>query len=1057
MNPSEEKTIFSWLHLSDIHFLHGDIHNQTDQEMILNALHTEIQKVTSSSSSVPRPDAVFITGDIAYSGADIKVDEYKTAEGWLLRIIGTLGLGPESVYIVPGNHDVQRSVAENDDDISMLIESLRDSRRSLVWALSNEKQCTRLASRFHNYIEFCSRCTSTYQDLPSKPEALFWHRTIPSRTGFTIRLIGLNTALLSQDDADEGKLGLSLLQVKGVSDLTDSPNQLAIAMSHHPLTCLRDGLETERWLRKKVQIHLCGHMHDPDSISYISGAGTGLIRVQAGALHEGLDDNTSSSCFNYAAIVVKTDGNVVLRIWNRLWSQKNKDFRDDPDCHPVDTLFAEHPLPVQYASGNIAKLNQDPSSANEPSKHKTIFERRKEFISDSPPVIDVWVGRKSELSLLDCFESGVIAVTGIGGQGKSAFASKYLEQWCCANPDCFWDWRDCREQQEQFHSKLVSIIENVSEGQMLGSQLEGVRSKDLARAFFELIADSRGLIVLDNVDQYVDLSAGKFTLGVSDFVEAALQSKHNLTILITCRPSINYASPRFREIHLKGISRDEAVELFGLRGVGLDEQGYTSPVLRIHQLTDGHPLWLNLIATQVAKKLATCEGIIEGLEHGAVDDRAKTMMRAVLKSLKPKQVTILRYMAEFARPQDIDWIYDCVRKDIKSWNQFHREFQSLQTLNLVIETHGVRDLREFDLHPIVRNFIRNEFFSRRERDLILDRVLCVLESFINKYDAQATTAFTPINLLESLVDKAELALRKDDFKTAITTLFVVGKKLVLRGMPSELFRVGELVLEKCHGECEHLIDFDDFHSLNRLLAHTYAEYGREDRALKHVERYTSFVPKDTAYFVSVCDVRCYTDWLLGHYKDAISWGREGQRIKKDSGVDTRFDTSHTLALALRDSGDIDSALSIFLDGATVDEVITSGNLSVDKGAEYFGNIGRCLQLQGAMDQALECLIKSARILEADVKEDQNATLNKGYACLWIGEILETRGDYSNAYLFYLRAEIAWMQRAPFKVEEPRSRLRKVFNSQGLPNLNMTETGVERAVKKWIQGYKSNYS
>ena len=37
IGQNEEKVLFSWVHLSDIHFLHGSESHQVDQEMTLQA------------------------------------------------------------------------------------------------------------------------------------------------------------------------------------------------------------------------------------------------------------------------------------------------------------------------------------------------------------------------------------------------------------------------------------------------------------------------------------------------------------------------------------------------------------------------------------------------------------------------------------------------------------------------------------------------------------------------------------------------------------------------------------------------------------------------------------------------------------------------------------------------------------------------------------------------------------------------------------------------------------------------------------------------------------
>ena len=63
--------------------------------------------------------------------------------------------------------------------------------------------------------------------------------------------------------------------------------------------------------------------------------------------------------------------------------------------------------------------------------------------------------------------------------------------------------------------------------------------------------------------------------------------------------------------------------------------------------------------------------------------------------------------------------------------------------------------------------------------------------------------------------------------------------------------------------------------------------------------------------------------IIGEYKEAIRWGKKGQKLKESSGLDTLHDTSHNLALAERDSGNVSAALTYFLRGKKVDEVVAA--------------------------------------------------------------------------------------------------------------------------------------
>ena len=224
------------------------------------------------------------------------------------------------------------------------------------------------------------------------------------------------------------------------------------------------------------------------------------------------------------------------------------------------------------------------------------------YDSDLPPLIDIWVGRGPELSLLEEMKNGVIAITGIGGQGKSALAAKTLEIYRKNNKYAFWDWRDCREQANRFRTQLLSVVEHFSKGEVKADTLNDAEVDWLSKYFFRKVRDVKGFLVFDNVDHYVDVESSRFTSDVSAFVQESLRVKHNFLIIFTCRPRISYPSVRFREIFLRGLELNETMDLFQKKLSGGFKNSQKEIIRKFHNITNGHPLWLNIIASQVGRK-----------------------------------------------------------------------------------------------------------------------------------------------------------------------------------------------------------------------------------------------------------------------------------------------------------------------------------------------------------------------------------------------------------------------------------------------------------------------
>ena len=123
-------------------------------------------------------------------------------------------------------------------------------------------------------------------------------------------------------------------------------------------------------------------------------------------------------------------------------------------------------------------------------------------------------------------------------------------------------------------------------------------------------------------------------------------------------------------------------------------------------------------------------------------------------------------------------------------------------------------------------------------------------------------------------------------------------------------------------------------------------------------------------------MRGYSYWLRWDFDKAKEWAKRGVDLKSSAHLDTKHDCSHTLALAQRDSGDIDAALKYFLDGETIEAVVDPAKLEEGRGGHYYGNIGRCLQFKGDYTNALICLGKSAR--------NSNLLMNSGWAASGLG-------------------------------------------------------------------------
>ena len=329
--------IFTWVHLSDIHMGHGDATHKWDQRLVLAKLLEDLRLV--SERGVPSPNAVFVTGDVAFSGGGslgsggAANTEYADAARWLADAARAVGVATDSVYVVPGNHDVDRNV-DKDRDIARLIRDLRDGGK-LDGSLDDAGDLGKLTQRQSKYLDFATSFAAPCAEL-------FWAATI-TRDATNVSLLGLNTALVAAKEEDkQGDRGR--LQVGKQQWVKHATGDVTVVLSHHPFMdgWLRDESDAKGWLRQKADVHLCGHVHSADSEALRNGGGGELVTVVAGAAHMDADQAaTTSHGYNVASLLRAPDGRLLLRVWPRRWSNK-MDFRLDTDNVPDGQQFAEH-------------------------------------------------------------------------------------------------------------------------------------------------------------------------------------------------------------------------------------------------------------------------------------------------------------------------------------------------------------------------------------------------------------------------------------------------------------------------------------------------------------------------------------------------------------------------------------------------------------------------------------------------------------------------------------------------------------------------------------------
>lgn len=307
-----------FLHLSDIHFNASS--GTTVHDLDADVRNELVRDATALSKEIGSPAGVLVTGDIAFSGQRA---EYERAAVWLLNLCREIGCPEENVWVVPGNHDVDRQLAKSKitktlhQTIRSKAEGMIDSELREIF--SDPQSAAALLVPLTEYNVFAARFQCSLS-----AEHPFWERDLKLSCGTTIRLRGLCSALVSNADDEKGNIILGTAQASVAR--TDGVHYLSLC--HHPPDWLRDQDGVVNHLESKVRIQLFGHKHS-QRVQKINET----FRLTAGATHPDRIEREWIPMYNVIEIMRHDDDRIGVRLFQRRWYQTDCRFvaEHDPD------------------------------------------------------------------------------------------------------------------------------------------------------------------------------------------------------------------------------------------------------------------------------------------------------------------------------------------------------------------------------------------------------------------------------------------------------------------------------------------------------------------------------------------------------------------------------------------------------------------------------------------------------------------------------------------------------------------------------------------------------
>ena len=292
----------TWLHLSDLHFRTEDLH-AWDEDLVLRRLLDDVRQHVAEGLA---PDLIFVTGDLAFSGAPA---EYALARAFFDDLLAATGLPKERLFPVPGNHDVDRSKIT----VAARMMAPNLTTREAVSEVQGDATARReFLARFEGYAAFLN----TYFDHLSFDDAGYYYvHRLEGLAGGCLAVLGLNSAWLARGgDEDRGRLALGERQVVAALDAAAGAS-LRIALLHHPTDWLGrfDRTGSQALLARDCDFLLHGHLHETELTLQQTPDARAMV-IAAGA---GFETRRSANAYNLVRLDLEAEqGTVHLRAWS---------------------------------------------------------------------------------------------------------------------------------------------------------------------------------------------------------------------------------------------------------------------------------------------------------------------------------------------------------------------------------------------------------------------------------------------------------------------------------------------------------------------------------------------------------------------------------------------------------------------------------------------------------------------------------------------------------------------------------------------------------------------
>jgi LuxR family glucitol operon transcriptional activator len=918
-----------------------------------------------------RPDFVVVSGDVAFRSEE---EEYRLAGRFFDLLLRTTGLSEKELFIVPGNHDVDWNMINEQDET--ILASLTN-RKKVESVLDDGLYRPLIFRKFHEYDKFVA---SYFKHLfiPHSPER-YWYVRHTRVAGCKIALLGLNSAWgVSKQGNDYGRLILGEHQIRGALGEVEENSHIVIAVLHHPFQFYREFEQNacRSLLLVGCNFILHGHNHH-QGLCFQSVPGAKNMIVAAGAAYSKREED---NCYNIVRLDLEEEtGTIYLRRYSDeqggFWTVDSTTYRDTP--------AGEYKFSLADAGVR--------TSVPEHGGESLSLERG---LQHNLPHPAKFIGREAELTrirkLLSREDVGLVAISGTGGIGKTALALQLAHY--------FRRSYDVMSKSERFDA-IIWFSAKTSEWTPNGVKAEPWPRRTL-KDIYAVIAITLGCedIVRHsrNQDERVKRALGQQrTLLIIDNLESIDDERvdtflRNLPCETKAIVTTRVRRERGNSVSVPALSEKEGLELIARecddRGVNISEEESKG----LFQLTSGIPLAIQWSVGRLAygHRIDTIFGSLGGER----DNILSFLFSGALESIKDeKAYDLLLSLSLFSDPVDEDMLQHVAQ--INDRALLYDELSKLERLSLIIK----RDDR-YSLLPLTKRFVSkhvNEPFLSQARKRQVDCLIKLGEprTFYHPFRRENYEKIRAN--LQTILDVIQWCCEAHQCAVVIDLVTTIQDFLAVAGFWSERVDLAEKALEAARR-------LNDEKALAFLYTDTLGwvamTRGEREQALAWICKGLEYAAR-TNYREAECMAMRYMSRLTRSRHEALKYLVDAERLAEQLGS-PGFKAGVAMSRAYYEMSEknlkeAEKWMKRSRDGfRQVGDFLRSARKDVDLGSIYIK--------QGRLPEARDLLKQSVSVFEEMKVRGTEDNLAFAYSCL--GRVEAESGYRDAAIQCYHKAQ-----------------------------------------------------